>query len=63
LFIAVAADDQTVGYRGSIDRFAGWRKAGLVRSASTSAAEEFGIVTSRSSSAWPQSTVKYGHAS
>ena len=29
LFIAVAADDQTVGYQGSIDLFAAWRKAGL----------------------------------
>jgi acetyl esterase/lipase len=29
LFIAVAADDQAVGYRGSIDLFGAWRKAGL----------------------------------
>jgi len=29
LFIAVAADDQTVGYQGSIDLFEAWRKAGL----------------------------------
>ena len=29
LFIAVAADDQTVGYQGSIDLFSAWRKAGL----------------------------------
>jgi len=29
LFIAVAADDQTVGYQGSIDLFGAWRKAGL----------------------------------
>lgn len=29
LFIAVAADDQAVGYQGSIDLFAAWRKAGL----------------------------------
>jgi len=29
LFIAVAADDQTVGFQGSIDLFAAWRKAGL----------------------------------
>jgi len=29
LFIAVAADDQSVGYRGSIDLFGAWRKAGL----------------------------------
>lgn len=29
LFIAVAADDQTVGYQGSMDLFAAWRKAGL----------------------------------
>jgi acetyl esterase/lipase len=29
LFIAVAADDQTVGYQGSIDLFGSWRKAGL----------------------------------
>jgi acetyl esterase/lipase len=29
LFIAVAADDQTVGYQGSLDLFAAWRKAGL----------------------------------
>ena len=29
LFIAVAADDQTVGYQGSIDLFCAWRKAGL----------------------------------
>jgi acetyl esterase/lipase len=29
LFIAVAADDQTVGYQGSIDMFGAWRKAGL----------------------------------
>jgi len=29
LFIAVAADDQTVGYQGSMDLFGAWRKAGL----------------------------------
>jgi acetyl esterase/lipase len=29
LFIAVAADDRTVGYQGSIDLFGAWRKAGL----------------------------------
>lgn len=29
LFIAVAADDQTVGYQGSIDLFMAWRKADL----------------------------------
>ena len=29
LFIAVAADDQTVGFQGSIDLFGAWRKAGL----------------------------------
>lgn len=29
LFIAVAADDQTVGFQGSIDLFDAWRKAGL----------------------------------
>jgi acetyl esterase/lipase len=29
LFIAVAADDTTVGYQGSIDLFGAWRKAGL----------------------------------
>jgi acetyl esterase/lipase len=29
LFIAVAADDQTVGYPGSIDLFCAWRKAGV----------------------------------
>jgi acetyl esterase/lipase len=29
LFIAVAADDQAVGYQGSIDLFNAWRKAGL----------------------------------
>jgi acetyl esterase/lipase len=29
LFIAVAADDQTVGYQGSVDLFVAWRKAGL----------------------------------
>src|SRR5207237_4771262 len=29
LFIAVAADDQLVGYQGSLDLFAAWRKAGL----------------------------------
>ena len=29
LFIAVAADDQTVGYQGSLDLFGAWRKAGL----------------------------------
>ena len=29
LFIAVAADDQTVGYQGSIDLFGAWRKAGV----------------------------------
>ena len=29
LFIAVAADDQAVGYQGSLDLFAAWRKAGL----------------------------------
>jgi acetyl esterase/lipase len=29
LFIAVAADDQTVGYQGSIDLFGAWKKAGL----------------------------------
>ncbi len=28
LLIAVAADDQTVGYQGSIDLFGAWRKAG-----------------------------------
>jgi dipeptidyl aminopeptidase/acylaminoacyl peptidase len=28
LFIAVAGDDQTVGFQGSIDLFAAWRKAG-----------------------------------
>ena len=28
LFIAVASDDQTVGYQGSIDLFGAWRKAG-----------------------------------
>ncbi|HXB75282.1 MAG TPA: alpha/beta hydrolase [Candidatus Acidoferrales bacterium] len=27
LFIAVAADDQTVGYQGSLDLFSAWRKA------------------------------------
>jgi acetyl esterase/lipase len=29
LFIAVAADDQTVGYEGSVDLFLAWRKAGI----------------------------------
>jgi dienelactone hydrolase len=29
LFIAVAADDVTVGFQGSIDLFGAWRKAGL----------------------------------
>ena len=29
LFIAVAADDQAVGYQGSIELFGAWRKAGL----------------------------------
>jgi acetyl esterase/lipase len=29
LFIAVAGDDQTVGFQGSIDLFAAWRKAGV----------------------------------
>lgn len=29
LFIAVAADDQAVGYQGSLDLFTAWRKAGL----------------------------------
>ena len=29
LFIAVAADDQLVGYQGSLDLFGAWRKAGL----------------------------------
>jgi acetyl esterase/lipase len=29
LFIAVAADDQSVGYQGSVDLFLAWRKAGL----------------------------------
>ena len=29
LFIAVAADDQAVGFQGSIDLFGAWRKAGL----------------------------------
>ena len=29
LFIALAADDQTVGYQGSLDLFGAWRKAGL----------------------------------
>lgn len=29
LFIAVAADDQTVGFQGSVDLFDAWRKAGL----------------------------------
>jgi len=29
LFIAVAADDQSVGYQGSLDMFSAWRKAGI----------------------------------
>ena len=29
LFIAVAADDQSVGYQGSVDLFEAWRKAGV----------------------------------
>ena len=29
LFIAVAADDQSVGYQGSVDLFGAWRKAGV----------------------------------
>ncbi len=29
LFIAVAADDQTVGFQGSMDLFSAWRKAGV----------------------------------
>ena len=29
LFIAVASDDQAVGYQGSIDLFGAWRKAGV----------------------------------
>jgi len=29
LFIAVAADDQTVGFQGSVDLFLAWRKAGI----------------------------------
>jgi acetyl esterase/lipase len=29
LFIAVAADDQSVGYQGSLDLFSAWRKAGI----------------------------------
>jgi len=29
LFIAVAGDDQTVGFQGSIDLFAAWKKAGV----------------------------------
>jgi len=29
LFIAVSADDQAVGYQGSIDLFGAWRKAGV----------------------------------
>ena len=29
LFIAVAADDQAVGYQGSLDLFAAWRKANI----------------------------------
>jgi acetyl esterase/lipase len=29
LFIAVAADDQAVGYQGSIDLFGAWRRAGV----------------------------------
>ena len=29
LFIAVAADDQTVGFQGSVDLFGAWRRAGL----------------------------------
>ena len=29
LFIAVAADDQTVGYQGSLDLFSNWRKANV----------------------------------
>jgi acetyl esterase/lipase len=29
LFIAVAADDTTVGYQGSLDLFGAWRKAGV----------------------------------
>jgi acetyl esterase/lipase len=29
LFIAVAADDQAVGYQGSVDLFLAWRKANI----------------------------------
>jgi len=29
LFLAVAADDQAVGYEGSVEMFSAWRKAGL----------------------------------
>ena len=29
LFIAVAADDQAVGYQGSVDLFSAWRKANV----------------------------------
>ena len=29
LFLAVAADDQSVGYQGSLDMFSAWRKANV----------------------------------
>ena len=29
MFIAVAADDQSVGYQGSLDLFSAWRKANI----------------------------------
>jgi dipeptidyl aminopeptidase/acylaminoacyl peptidase len=29
LFIAVAADDQSFGYQGSLDMFSAWRKANI----------------------------------
>jgi hypothetical protein len=39
------------------------RESVISESASTSAAEELGIATSRSSSAWPQARLKSGRAS
>ncbi|MBS1857950.1 MAG: alpha/beta hydrolase [Acidobacteria bacterium] len=45
LFIAVAADDQAVGYQGSIDLFEAWRKAGLNAELHVFQAGRHGFVT------------------
>jgi dienelactone hydrolase len=45
LFIAVAADDQSVGFQGSIDLFGAWRKAGLPAELHIFQAGRHGFVT------------------